>query len=248
MFINLQRLAMIKKLPVLLFVCILFLSNLINAQEFNSLQFEFSQEILQPKNREYYEGTIYFQKTPHIFVMHITSPVNQIVYFKLNETFIYYPDQKKAIQMLKSKETIDPMEQEILTVFQKDKGLAANKFVLNYIINEEDTFVSFWTPPESAKNLIKEVKIVTNQNENIISSTTINPKGKTLSSSVFTDYKRIQKVSFPSLSIIKTYSPEEVLLVKSSLIIKSLKINTILPNSITNFILPTDCTTEVIPW
>lgn len=245
MFLLIKKLARKFLLPISFFL-FFFVAGAwtLPAQSFDSLQLEFTQEIVMQQTRQYFEGFVYFQKTPHLFVMHITTPINQYLFLKQDETLMYYPDQKKALRMTNAGKSANDAEIEIISLFEKDKGLSRKGFQLSGIEATGAGIESLWTPLVPASALVKEIRSTSNTDEEIFASKTYGLKGKLLSSTVFGNYRKILYLAYPALSITKNYSPEGKVLGRSTLSIKVTELNKPLPEAVTKFTIPADCAVE----
>jgi len=237
-------------LPTLTLCAVLLLcalSSVSGGEVPSNLTLSFHRVTLKDGREETLTATAYIRSSPHLFCIDVTEPVKQLVFFSAKNTLIYYPDQKKAMRIDYEKQQDISLETELSYLFRKDKGLELTGYRLDHIDSAKGSTVSVWLPPAPFAKNIRDVRVVTDEADRVLSMTTTGPGGKTIQETAYSGYER-GFLSLPTDVRTRVFLPDGSVQIETQLTLLSGNSLRDIPERISAFVVPNDIPLEILKW
>jgi len=206
-------------------------------QTIKTISVEFTREYRETNSKEIIKGKIYY-KAPFKTVIKITAPINQWMILEDKEMIIYYPDDKKAFHIISSVNPFSmPFFRAFIGVVKEDYGLTELGYTLANYETNDNSLISHWNPPKKLSKFLGEFILEFKDNK-IIRVELKNPKGKTLSKSLYKNHILYDAIYFPLE--ISTVLYLELGSTFEKVIYKNPQFNSLLPKEIVDFKIPGD--------
>jgi len=212
-----------------------------------NLTLSFHRITVKAGHEEILTATAYIRSSPHLFCIDVTEPVKQLVFFSTKNTLYYYPDQKKAMRIDYEKPQDISLETELTYLFRKDKGLELSGYRLDHIESAQDATISVWLPPAAFDKKIKDVRVVTDSADRVLSMTTIDNAGKAIQKTVYSGYEK-GFLSLPTDARTQVFLPDGSVQTDTHLTLLSGNSSRDIPVRISAFVVPSDIPLEILKW
>lgn len=215
-----------------------------HCQIIKTVSVEFERELTKNEKVEKNEGRLYYQGSG-MTVVRIKEPVDQWVIYEKNDMTIFYPEEKRAFRIMFKFPVSVPFFQALIGVTQEDFGLIDLGYVMSRYEREGTKLLAIWAPPQGASKYLGEFSLEYQDNK-LISSEVKDPKGKTISKSIYRNHIRFGFYFVPMEIFTIHYSNSH----RSSELVrfKNPNFNTPLPEEIVNFKIPNNIKMERIIW
>jgi len=230
---------------VLLLLCAL--SSVSGGEVPKNLTLSFHRVTVKEGQEETLTATAYIRSSPHLFCIEATEPIKQLVFFSPKNTLIYYPDEKKAMRIDYETQQDISLETELTYLFRKDKGLELSGYRLDHIESTNELTVSIWLPPAPFAKKIRDVRVVTDGSDRVLSMTTTGTGGKTMQETVYSGYEK-GFLSLPTEVRTRMFLTDGSVQIETKLTLFSGNSSPALPERISAFVVPSETPLEILKW
>ena len=229
---------------ILTLIFIIFIASPSFGQTVKTISVEFTRTVKSNNTKEEVKGSIYYDTTRT--TLEVTYPINQWMILKGNTIFIYYPDEKKAIEIISQSPATLPFFQSFVGVVKEDYGLSDFGYTLKRNEVKGDTLFAYWDPPEKVKKVLGQF-ILGFTEDKIVYTESRDAEGKALLKAIYQDHIKYEVTYFPLKIIIiqyinKDYTKVEEVIYKNPIFDKPL------PEKVVNFKIPSYIKIQKIEW
>jgi len=232
-----------KKISLLLFLLLL---GEIEAygQTVKTISVEFIKTVREGNSKEVVKGSIYYQ-APDKIILLIREPIKQWMLLEGKLTTLYYPDERRAIQITGWSSTSLPFFQAFLGGMKEDYGLSELGYKLEGNEIKGDTLVTHWNPPEKLKGRLGEITLAVAANE-IIYVESRDPGGQITAKVQYSNHIQYGAVYFPLQIVTTRYSRGDT--TSERVVYGEPLFDKPLPPEIRNFKIPSGVKIEGTKW
>ncbi len=180
---------------------------------------------------------------PASYFMHVSYPINQVLFSKSDTTYIYYPKRKEGFKFTSNYTNTTDVSKGLMPVF-KDEYLTKLGMILVKSDYKKGKLIKYYSPSDS-KSPLKFIKIVY-KNHLIRKIEIINRDDKVIKRSVYGNYEKIDKKNIP-MSIVN-YSSTGKDSIVSEIKYDSLNFIENIPDSVQNYRIPKNIKLKEMKW
>ena len=227
------------------FVFILIISFPITvwSQNFNSLSVEFTRTIERNNKKEVVCGKIYHTNPKTI--LKVTKPITQWIIKEEKNISLYYPDEKRAIEIKSENPTFLNFFEAFLNANKEDYGLSASGYSIEKSEIKGDTLFSCWNPPENLSKSLGQF-ILAYKNDKIVVIKNNDVKGSYRIKVTFKNHILNGAAYYPLEITMEQYIKNKFSVEK--IVFSNLEINKPFPKEISNFQIPREIKLDTIKW
>lgn len=232
------------KIFSLLLILLLLLNGILLSQVFQTLEVEFERCFREKNTDEILKGTIYYQTSGKVIIV-VTDPVNQWMIFEGKQLTIYYPDDKRAFQIITQNLVSLPFFQAFVGVIDEDYGLTELGYTLYNHIIKGDSLFTYWSPPKKVSKVLGDFTLVY-VSDKIVYAEFKKKDGEIMSKSLYSNHIRHGANHFPlEISTTRYIGADSTF---EKVLYSKPQFNTSLPLKVTNFKIPKDVQIKEIKW
>lgn len=227
--------------PRILLINLILLSSI--CYSFNKLSLSFVRTVDTGEGRDISKGTIYYDYKKAI--LKITEPVLQWMILSMNQTIIFYPEEKHLLTIKSKSPTMLPFFQSFIGIIESDFGLSKIGYKLDDTEFKGDTLFTYWILPEKYKG-IQSKYILSFLNDKIIGLKLFNNQNVIIKSQ-FGDHYPYGGFYFPLKVNIIYYNKEDGPVMEKIIYTKPV-FDKPFPEEIVNFKIPENIKRKEIEW
>lgn len=213
------------------------------SQSFQTLQVGFTRTVTSDEKVESAQGEIHSDGVKTTII--ISDPLSQWMRMEGNKVLIYYPEEKRALQLTSQGPVRMTFFQAFTGLIKENFGLPESGFTLEKNELRSDTLWAYWLPPESMRKYLGHFIIALQKGRYIKVQITTNQE-KILGETVFNNHIRFNGYYFP-LHITTTQYSENSATVET-VVFQNPVFDKPLQEQILNFQVPSDITVEEMQW
>ncbi len=230
------------RLAILITIIALSFSN-VQSQVYKTLEVEFTRIFKDNKSENVVKGYLYYDGFKYISIT--TEPLKQWMIFNNNELLIYYPDEKKAIN-IKSEYPVNlPFFQTFIGLNDDNFGLAKLGYTISKNEMQGDSLFVHWQPPQNAQKVLGEFILILKSNR-IVRIDSKSPRGNLIGQTCYGNYLKHGKRSFPLEIKSILYADDNI--TTESIIYNNPVFDVVLPAEISQFTLPAGTAVKEVEW
>lgn len=214
------------------------------AQTIKTISVEFTRTVKSNNIIEEIKGSIYYDTTRT--TLEVTYPINQWMILKRNTIFIYYPDEKKAIEITSQSPATLPFFQSFVGVVKEDYGLSDFGYTLKRNEVKGDTLFAYWDPPEKVKKVLGQFVLGFTENK-IVYTESRYAEGKAMLKATYQDHIKYEVTYFPLKITIIQYLENDDFTIEE-VIYNNPIFDKPLPPKVANFKIPPYIKIQKIEW
>lgn len=205
---------------------------------------EFNRNLKQGTTEETIEGILYCQPPEEVLVS-VRKPLTQWISFKNAAIEIYYPEDSIAFKIISNYPVSFSFFGTFLNVVKEDFGLSDRGYSMLKHKIENDTLITYWSPPSFLSETIDNLRLVYIDNR-ISSSEVKRINGELMLKSSYEKHFQYGEYCFPMEINTEIYIGEDTIFEK--ILYKNPVFNDSLPDEIENFHIPKGIEVEEVGW